>query len=73
MTTSAGYARPVLQRAGWLIQFAANETGKQIDLRSLASTTRGNPEPTPLIAGGSFDGYFDKTWNVIVNAELELD
>jgi predicted transcriptional regulator of viral defense system len=73
LRASSAYTAPVLQRAGWLIQLAANETGKQIDLRSLRGVIRNNSAATLLLSGNPPDGLLDKTWDVIVNAEIELD
>jgi predicted transcriptional regulator of viral defense system len=51
----------------------ADETGKRIDLRTLLLATGDYSEPTLLVPSNTLAGHLDKTWNVIVNAELELD
>jgi predicted transcriptional regulator of viral defense system len=70
---AAGYPAPVAQRAGWLIEFAAHESGQDIDLTELRSVAAVRSRPVPLSTGAEVGGERDPRWNVVVNADVEPD
>lgn len=64
-----GYSRPIRQRTGWLIEHAAHENGRAIDLSELAGTVAG-ALPTKLAVSGDPDGPVDDRWQLIVNTDV---
>lgn len=70
---TTAYPVAVAQRAGWLLEFVANEVGTTIDVESLSRVAGGRTTPTPLEAYGPRRGSIDERWNVIVNGPVEPD
>ncbi len=71
-SVAAGYPAPVVQRAGWLIEFTAREAGLELALDTLRAAIN-RSRPTPLSTGTEGRGRRDERWNVIVNADVEPD
>ncbi len=67
---SALRPRTHARRLGWLLtKFRADvETGS---LRIVADPDRGTP--VPLVAGGASQGAVDRSWGLILNADVEPD
>jgi predicted transcriptional regulator of viral defense system len=67
------YPSSVLQRTGWMIERAAAEIGKDIDLERLAEVANRRTERTLLSSSGPRRGNTDRRWRVVVNTEVESD
>lgn len=67
------YPIAVAQRAGWLLEFVANELGASIDLQPLCEVARARATPAPLHSHGPRAGSLDERWNIIVNGPVEPD
>lgn len=67
------YPAAVIQRAGWLLEFAAEQVGADIQLDALHSAAARRSTPTALASHGARKGPVDERWNVIVNTSVESD
>lgn len=67
------YPLSVAQRTGWMIEHAAHEIGKEIDLEPLAAIAKRRAERTLLSPSAPRRGNTDRRWGVVVNTELESD
>lgn len=70
---AANYPAPVVQRTGWLIEFAAHEPGHDVDLTELRTVATPRSRPVHLSMGTEQTGERDGRWNVVVNTDVELD
>lgn len=70
---AAHYPLSVVQRAGWMIEHAAVEISKDVDLDRLAELTNRRSERTLLSSSGPRRGNTDRRWGVVVNTEVESD
>jgi predicted transcriptional regulator of viral defense system len=66
------YPIAIVQRAGHLIEFMANETGAAIDLDGLAAIVA-NANVTPLASGRPLSNDRDDRWRVQINTRIEHD
>jgi hypothetical protein len=69
--TAAHYPLSVVQRTGWMIEHAAGEIGKNVDLERLAVVANHRTERTLLSSSGPRRGHTDPRWRVVVNTEVE--
>jgi predicted transcriptional regulator of viral defense system len=67
------YPLSVVQRTGWMIEHAASEIGKDVDLEGLAEIANRRTERTLLSTSGPRRGSTDHRWRVVVNTEVESD
>lgn len=67
------YPLSVAQRTGWMIEHAAREIGKEIDLEPLAALASRRAERTLLSPSAARRGNADRRWGVVVNTEVESD
>jgi predicted transcriptional regulator of viral defense system len=67
------YPVAVVQRTGGMIEHAANDTGKSIDLDPLLEIAKRRAERTLLSPSGPRRGNTDRRWHVVVNAAVESD
>lgn len=67
------YPTSVSQRAGWLLDFVANEVGTTVNTDALHHVAGKRGTPAPLDAHGPRRGHLDERWNVIVNGAVEPD
>lgn len=72
-TAAVTYPAAVIQRAGWLLEFAALQVGADIELEALHSAAARRATPTALASHGARKGPVDERWNVIVNTSIEPD
>jgi len=70
--TARGYPLTVIQRAGWMIEHMAHETGVDIDISSLAALVSGHGY-TMLDPKSGRDGERDARWRIVINTEVEHD
>jgi predicted transcriptional regulator of viral defense system len=70
---AAHYPLSVVQRTGWMIEHAAAEIGKDIDLEDLAQVASRRNERTLLSPSGPRRGHTDPRWRIVVNTEVESD
>lgn len=70
---AATYPASVAQRTGWLIDRAAREIGRDIDLDALSVVAAQRSKPTTLASGDEPHGPHDRRWNIIVNTGVEPD
>ena len=67
------YPVSVAQRTGWMIERAAEETGKEIDLEPLAAIANHRAERTLLSPSAPRRGTTNRRWGVVVNTDVESD
>lgn len=67
------YPLSVVQRTGWMIEHAAAEIGKDVDLEHLANVATRRTERTLLSSSGPRRGHTDRRWRVVINTEVESD
>lgn len=67
------YPAAVIQRAGWLLEFVAQQVGAEIQLDALQKVAARRSTPTALASHGARKGTVDERWNVIVNTNVEPD
>ena len=67
------YPVAVVQRTGWMIEHAATEIGKNIDLEPLIDIAHRRSERTLLSPSGPRRGNTNPRWRVVVNTEVESD
>lgn len=67
------YPIAVVQRTGWIIEHAAFEIGKSIDLEPLVEIANKRTERTLLSPSGPRRGNTDPRWRVVVNTHVESD
>ena len=72
-TVAGTYPAAVVQRAGWLLEFVAQQVGASIGLDGLQSAAARRSTPTALASHGARRGPVDERWNVIVNTTVEPD
>lgn len=72
-TVAGTYPFAVTQRAGWLLEFVAQEVGAEIGLDALRRAAAGRATPTTLVSHGARKGRIDERWNVVLNASVEPD
>lgn len=73
LTAVEHYPLAVAQRTGWMIEHAATEIGKEIDLEQLAAIASRRAERTLLSPSAPRRGTMDRRWRVVVNTEVESD
>ena len=67
------YPVSVVQRTGWMIEHAATEVGRNVDLEPLVDIAHRRNERTLLSPSGQRRGKTDPRWRVVVNTEVESD
>lgn len=72
-TAATTYPAAVIQRAGWLLEFVAQQVGADIQLDALLNASARRSTPTALASHGARKGPVDERWNVIVNTSVEPD
>ncbi len=71
-TVAEGYPTAIAQRAGWLLDWVADELGSNVQLDALHHVAAQRTAPAPMLPGES-GGALDDRWNVLVNTTIEPD
>ncbi len=71
------YPESAAQRAGWLIDFASETVGVEMNADKFHRQLPGSSEPPPLISSQPRllprRGPIDLGWNLYLNDEIEID
>ncbi len=72
---ASAFPKAAVQRAGWLLQLMAHETGTEASTADALDelSHMAGPEWAALVPGQPATGTRDQRWRVVVNAAVEHD